>query len=227
MCGRFTITLTVGFGERFGVDESSLDLAPRYNIAPSQQVPVIFTTPTGKRVAQPMTWGLVPSWTRDLTGARPLINARADSLSERPSFRGPLARHRCLIPATGFYEWQKSGPQKVPYYICRKDQGFLAFAGLYDVLRGRNPPLWTFAIITTEPNSLVARFHDRMPAILMREDEERWLKPGPIAERDRASILAPCPDDILDSYPVSRAVNDPSREGPELIRRSGDRTLDL
>ncbi|WP_369293774.1 SOS response-associated peptidase family protein, partial [Klebsiella pneumoniae] len=78
-----------------------------------------------------------------MTGARPLINARADSLAERPAFRGPLARHRCIIPATGFYEWQKSGTQKVPYYICRKDKGFLAFAGLYDVLRGRNPPLWT------------------------------------------------------------------------------------
>ncbi len=227
MCGRFTIALTVGFGNRFGVDESSLGLAPRYNIAPSQQVPIIFTTPDGKRVALPMTWGLVPSWTRDLTGARPLINARADSLSERPSFRGPLARHRCIVPATGFYEWQKSGPQKVPYYICRKDQGFLAFAGLFDVLRGRNPPLWTFAIITTEPNPLVARFHDRMPAILTRGNEDRWLTPGPVGEQDRASMLAPCPDDILEAYPVSRAVNDPSREGPELILRSGDRTLDV
>ncbi|MCU0632571.1 MAG: SOS response-associated peptidase [Methanolinea sp.] len=225
MCGRFTLTLTVGFGERFGVEESVLDLTPRYNIAPSQQVPVIHTIPRGERVAVPMTWGLVPSWTRDLTGARPLINARADTLMERPSFRGPLARHRCIIPATGFYEWQKSGTQRLPYYIRRKDQGFLAFAGLYDILKGRDPPLWTFTIITTEPSPLVARYHDRMPAILAREEEERWLAPGPIPGSELVSLLAPCPDDLLEAFPVSKAVNDPSREGPDLIRRAGDRTL--
>lgn len=227
MCGRFTIALTVGFGERFGVDESDLDLAPRYNVAPSQQIPVVFYAPGGRKVALPMTWGLVPSWTRDLTGARPLINARADSLAERPSFRGPLARHRCLIPATGFYEWQKSGTQRVPYYIQPRDRGFIAFAGLYDVLRGRNPPLWTCAIITTDPNPLVARYHDRMPAILVRENEERWLAPGPLSEEDRLSILTPYPEELLEAYPVSRAVNDPSRDGPDLIRRAGDRTLDI
>lgn len=227
MCGRFTITLTVGFGARFGVEESSLDLLPRYNIAPSQLVPVIHSTVKGARVATMMNWGLVPSWTRDLTGARPLINARADSLAERPSFRGPLARHRCLVPATGFYEWKKSGTQRLPYYICRKDGGFMAFAGLFDILKGRNPPLWTFTIITTDPNPLVAQFHDRMPAILLYDDEERWLAPGRLGEDEIASILAPSPADALDAYPVSRAVNDPSREGPELIRRAGDRTLDV
>lgn len=227
MCGRFTITLTVGFGERFGVDESALALSPRYNIAPSQQVPVVYTTPSGEKVARPMTWGLVPSWTRDMTGARPLINARADTLAERPAFRGPLARHRCLVPATGFYEWKKTGTQRTPYYIQRKDQDFFSFAGLYDVLKGRYPELRTFTIITTEPNPLVARYHDRMPAILAREDEARWLSPGPLREADLASILAPCDESILDAYPVSRAVNDPSRDGPDLIRMSGDRTLDL
>ena len=227
MCGRFTITLTVGFGERFGVDETVLSLAPRYNIAPSQQVPVVCTNPRGERVAIPMTWGLVPTWTRDLTGVRPLINARADTLAERPSFRGPLARHRCLVPATGFYEWQKSGTQRVPYYIRRKDQDFLAFAGLYDVLKGRNPPLSTFTIITTDPNPLVARYHDRMPAILAREDEERWLAPGPLRESELLSMLAPCHESLLEAYPVSRAVNDPSRDGPDLIQKAGDRTLEV
>ncbi|MDI9632581.1 MAG: SOS response-associated peptidase [Methanolinea sp.] len=226
MCGRFTLALTVGLGERFGVDTAGLALAPRYNIAPSQQVPVIYTTHEGRRVIQQMTWGLVPSWTRDMTGARPLINARADTLHERPSFRGPLARHRCLVPATGFYEWEKSGTQKVPVYIRRKDGELFAFAGLYDVLKGRVPPLWTFTIITTDPNPLVARFHDRMPAILRREDEARWIAPGPIRREELAEILSPYPEDVLEAYHVSRLVNDPLQEGPHLVRRTGDRTLD-
>lgn len=227
MCGRFTLALTVGFGERFGVDESSLNLVPRYNIAPSQQVPVVFMNFNGDRAAVPMTWGLVPTWTRDLTGARPLINARADTLAERPSFRGPLARHRCIVPATGFFEWQKSGTQRVPYYFRRKDQGFIAFAGLYDILKGRNPPLYTFTIITTNPNPLVARIHDRMPAILKQEDEGRWLAPGPVRESDLQSILAPLDESVLEAYPVSRAVNDPSYDTADLIRRAGDSTLDV
>lgn len=227
MCGRFTITLTVGFGARFGVDETGLGLTPRYNIAPSQQVPVVFTSPGGSRRALPMTWGLVPSWTRDLTGARPIINARADTLAERPAFRGPLARHRCIVPATGFYEWQKSGAQKVPYYIRRKDQDFFAFAGLYDILKGRDPPLFTFTIITTEPNTLTAPYHDRMPAILDRDDEERWLAPGVLRGSEITSMLVPYPADHLEAYQVSKAVNDPLREGPDLTRKGGDRTLDV
>lgn len=227
MCGRFTLALTVGFGERFGIDESSLNLVPRYNIAPSQQVPVVFTNFSGDRAAVPMTWGLVPTWTRDLTGARPLINARADTLAERPSFRGPLARHRCIVPATGFFEWQKSGIQRIPYYFRRKDQGFIAFAGLYDILKGRNPPLYTFTIITTNPNPLVARIHERMPAILKQEDEGRWLAPGSVRESDLQSILAPFDESLLEAYPVSRAVNDPSYDSADLIRRAGDSTLDV
>ncbi|OPX71294.1 MAG: hypothetical protein A4E38_01043 [Methanoregulaceae archaeon PtaB.Bin108] len=227
MCGRFTLALTVGFGERFVVDESPLNLVPRYNIAPSQQVPVVFTNFKGERVAASMTWGLVPTWTRDLTGARPLINARADTLAERPSFRGPLARHRCIVPATGFFEWQKSGTQRIPYYFHRKDQGFIAFAGLFDILKGRNPPLYTFTIITTNPNPLVARIHDRMPAILKQEDEGRWLAPGPVREIDLQSILAPCDESLLEAYPVSRAVNDPTYDSADLIRKAGDSTLDV
>lgn len=227
MCGRFTLALTVGFGKRFGVDESVLGLSPRYNIAPSQHTPVVFTNPSGARVAVHMTWGLVPTWTRDLTGARPLINARADTLAERPSFSGPLARHRCIVPATGFYEWQKSGTVRIPYYFRRKDHDYLSFAGLYDILKGRNPPLYTFTIITTDPNPLVARYHERMPAILMQEDEDRWLAPGPIRESDLSSILAPCDENLLEAYPVSRAVNDPSRDSLDLIRKAGDSTLDV
>ncbi len=226
MCGRFTLALTVGLGERFGVDDSGISLSPRYNIAPSQQVPIIHATHTGERTVRMMTWGLVPSWTRDLTGARPLINARADTLAERPSFRGPLARHRCLVPATGFYEWEKTGTQKVPVYIRRKDEALFAFAGLFDVLKGRDPPLWTFTIITVDANPLVARYHDRMPAILKPGDEARWIAPGPISERERQAILAPCAEEILEAYYVPRAVNDPSQDGPHLIRRTGDRTLD-
>jgi putative SOS response-associated peptidase YedK len=116
---------------------------------------------------------------------------------------------------------------RIPYYFRRKDHDYLSFAGLYDILKGRNPPLYTFTIITTDPNPLVARYHERMPAILMQEDEDRWLAPGPIRESDLSSILAPCDENLLEAYPVSRAVNDPSRDSPDLIRKAGDSTLDV
>ena len=225
MCGGFTISLTIGFGERFGVDESHVTLAPRYNIAPSQTVPVILTSSAGRRQAMPITWGLVPSWTRDPAGARPLINARAETLADRPAFRGPLMRQRCLVPATGFYEWAKRGRDRVPFYIRRKDSLLFAFAGLYDIWKGGGLPLFSFTIVTTAPDPLVARYHDRMPAILREEDEGRWLATASIPRPELDALLSPYPEEFLEAYQVSRAVNDPGKEGPELIRRIGGETL--
>jgi len=226
MCGRFTITVTIGLGERFGVTHCEIPDLPRYNIAPSQAVPVIFQDENGTRACVPMRWGLIPSWAKDPAAVRPAVNARAETLAERPSFRSPLARHRCLIPASGFYEWKKSGKVASPYYIHRKDDEIFAFAGLYDLWKSPVGELIrSCVIITTPPNPLVSGYHDRMPAILMPEDEDRWIDPRPLSADERRELLAPYPDDLLEVYQVSTAVNKPDAEGAHLIAQSRNETL--
>jgi putative SOS response-associated peptidase YedK len=226
MCGRFTITLTVGLAERFGVKHSSRQLTPRYNIAPSQPVPVVVRHEEGGRELAEMVWGLVPHWARDPAAAGRAINARAETLEDRPSFRDPFLHHRCLVPANGFYEWRKEGRSREPYYIHRKDDGLVAIAGLYDIWKGPGgTELKSFVIVTTEPNSLVSRYHDRMPAILRQDDEEKWLTPGRLAQQTVQDILSPYPEKFLEAYRVSRQVNDPAAEGRDLIRRVADSTL--
>ena len=226
MCGRFTITVTIGLGERFGVTHCEIPDLPRYNIAPSQAVPVIFQDENGTRACVPMRWGLIPSWAKDPAAVRPAVNARAETLAERPSFRSPLARHRCLIPASGFYEWKKSGKVASPYYIHRKDDELFAFAGLYDLWRSPEGEMTrTCVIITTPPNPLVSCYHDRMPAILRLEDEDRWIDPLPPSPEEQREILVPYPEDLLEAYRVSTAVNNPGTEGKNLIARSENGTL--
>jgi putative SOS response-associated peptidase YedK len=226
MCGRFTITLTVGLAERFEVKHSDLQPIPRFNIAPSQPVPVVTVTDSGERVLNEMVWGLVPHWARDPSAVGHAINARAETLEERPTFRGPFLSHRCLVPATGFYEWKKEGKRREPYYIHRKDDELFAIAGLYDFWRGcGSEELRSFVIVTTEPNAVVSRYHDRMPAVLRPEDEERWLSPGRLAPELARDILSPYPAEFLEAYRVSTRVNDPSTEGSDLIRRMPGSTL--
>lgn len=226
MCGRFTITLTIGLAERFGVKHTSRQLAPRYNIAPSQPVPVVVRGEDEGRELEEMVWGLVPHWAHDPATAGHAINARAESLEDRPTFRDPFLRHRCLVPANGFYEWKKEGKSREPYYIHRQDDELVAIAGLYDIWRGPGgAELRSFVIVTTEPNSLVTRYHDRMPAILRTEDEERWLSPGRLAREAVREILSPYPAEPLEAYRVSRKVNDPATEGSDLIKRVADSTL--
>jgi putative SOS response-associated peptidase YedK len=221
MCGRFTITVVVGLDERFRVKTHPVDIAPRYNIAPSQNVPVVIHPPrTGRdNEIRMMTWGLVPSWSKDPTRSPKPINARGDSLDKKPMFRELLRYNRCLVPATGFYEWKNEHWGKTPYYIRMKDNSLFAFAGLYDQYRASDgQPVLTFTIITTEPNAVVSPLHDRMPAILRRENEEQWLEPR-ILYRDQVSeILEPYPADQMISYPVSKAVNNANAEGENLIK---------
>jgi putative SOS response-associated peptidase YedK len=228
MCGRFTITLTIGLAERFGVKHSPRQLAPRYNIAPSQPVPVVVRREEGRRELEEMVWGLVPPWARDPAAAGHAINARAETLEDRPSFRNPFLHHRCLVPANGFYEWKKEGKSRNPYYIHRKDDEIFSIAGLYDIWRGQGrEDLRSFVIVTTEPNSLVSRYHDRMPAILRQDDEEKWLTPGRLARETVREILSPYPAEFLEAYRVSRQVNDPATEGSDLIRKLPDSTLGI
>jgi putative SOS response-associated peptidase YedK len=226
MCGRFTITLTVGLGERFRV-HLDRQIAPQYNIAPSEQAPVIFRPEdgTGRELGM-MQWGLVPSWEKDPATARRPINARAETLLTQPLFRSAALYRRCLVPATGFLEWRSEGRGKVPYYINRTDGQLMAFAGIYELWQGPAPePLRTFTIVTTKPNPLVARYHDRMPAILLPENESCWADSREAGEKDLPDILIPYPEDLLEAYQVSAAVNSPKNKGPEVLRPAGDRQL--
>jgi putative SOS response-associated peptidase YedK len=223
MCGRFTISFTVGFADRFKVRIPEPLPPPRYNVAPSQQVPVIICGTGGNREIVEMQWGLLPAWSHDPASSHRPINARAEALSKRPAFRSLVMHRRCLVPATGFYEWQKTGKRRLPHYIHRKDGDYITFAGLYDIWEPpASMPHISFAIVTTEPNDAVIPYHDRMPAILRESDEACWLSPGPIPDYELQKMLAPYPSGLLESWQVSGLVNNPDHDGAELIARQKD-----
>lgn len=220
MCGRFAIATTIGFSERFRVRDPPPDVRERFNVAPGQPVPVLVRDPYAPGPAAAtvsvMKWGILPPWQRD-AGKYLLINARAETLAEKPFFRGLLAGSRCLVPATGYYEWKKSGKLRDPYYITTKDRSLVAFAGLY--LPGKGNEHSTFAIVTTAANDRVALLHDRMPAILPCSGEEAWVGGGALSEEERKCLLSPAPTDLLEAYRVGRTVNSPAYDGPELVVR--------
>jgi len=216
MCGRFTIVPTIDFHERFSLPPGPA-VTPRYNVAPGQQVPVIVRKDRNRAIA--MTWGLLPSFVKDPVGGHPMINARAETLLGKPAFRSAVQENRCLVPASGFYEWKKEGARKIPFYIRMKSANLFSIAGIFGIQEvPEGGELATFAIITTEPNVLLAGLHDRMPAILPRHQEESWIRPGRIGPSDIARILAPFPAGEMEAFPVSGMVNDPANEGPGLIR---------
>jgi putative SOS response-associated peptidase YedK len=217
MCGRFTFQPTEAFYGRFQISNHLDSLVPRYNIAPAQMVPVIIAQSPRRIVL--MRWGLIPHWAKDEKTAYKMINARVETLTQRPAFRGLLSHHRCLVPASGFYEWKAEGRDKTPYYIHPEGQPYLAFAGLYDVwITPRGEELSTFTVITTEADPFMARLHNRMPVVLERELEDDWLDPEITSARDVLGLLERSVGIPLDAYPVSRLVNKPSVDGQELIR---------
>jgi putative SOS response-associated peptidase YedK len=228
MCGRFTIAISVGFYDRFNVArDSSPPLVSHYNITPGQEIPTILRDEAGGRAVALMMWGLVSSWTRDRhTGHHP-INARAETLTEKPMFSSLVETRRCLIPASGFFEWRKEGKVNVPYYIHRKDNALVAFAGLYDIWKGEEPPLCSCTIVTTAPNRVVAPLHDRMPAILRKDDESLWLAEGAPDRIMLSRVLAPYPAQDLESYRVSRLVNNTSIDSPDIIVPENDIQLTM
>lgn len=218
MCGRYTLHhKPIEIEERFEVElESEEEYEARYNIAPTQGV--ITIRQTDKREAAVCKWGLIPYWAKDPSIGNKMINAKAETLAEKPSFKHAYAKRRCLIPADGFYEWKKeSGGSKQPIHIRRRDQGLFAFAGLWEEWKTpEGTKLQSCTIITVEPNELVAEFHHRMAAILLPEDEARWIDPKATIA-DVSALLRPYPSDLLEAYAVSRAVNSPSQQGPSLI----------
>lgn len=219
MCGRYTLHHTPEeIAERFAVESIITAPAPRYNIAPTQVIPVIRQADARELIG--CKWGLVPFWAKDPKVGNKMINAKAETLATKPAFKYALAKRRCLIPADGFYEWDKSGGQGAsqPMYFRRRDGDLFAFAGLWEesrLLDGET--LRTCTIITIEPNELVADIHNRMPALLKPEDEDAWLAPQQQAA-DVLSLLRPYPADEMEAIPVARTVNSPSFDNVSCIQ---------
>jgi putative SOS response-associated peptidase YedK len=219
MCGRYNLHSPMEDVAAQFEAEARTTFAPRYNLAPTAVVPVVSASREGRAITLHV-WGLVPSWSKDPSVGARLANARGETVADKPSFRAPFKRNRCIIPADGFYEWQArpAGP-KQPFYIRAVDGSILGFAGLRDEWEGPDGALATCTIITTSANALMAPIHDRMPVILARADYAAWLDPGTPPERLKA-LLRPCPDAQLRCYPVGRKVGDARNEGPELMEPS-------
>lgn len=218
MCGRFTLTVAE-LEAYFGPFEGT-PMPPRYNIAPTQEVAVIRQL-EGKRLLAPMRWGLIPAWAKAAKGGPSLINARADTVAEKPAFRSAFKLRRCLVPADGFFEWRTEGKKKVPVYFKMRDGRPFAFAGLWEHWHGAEGDINSFTLITTEPNSVVAPVHDRMPVILPPDQYDRWLDPE---LRDPAALqplLRPYPGEAMMGYPVSTRVNKPIDDDPSLLEPEG------
>ena len=220
MCGRYTLFADLTeLGERFGFDADGLPLSPNYNIAPTQIVLAV-TNGDGRHAAQ-MRWGLVPSWTKSLPSSRPMINARAETVAERPAFRSAFRRRRCLVIADGYYEWQRAGSGRTPFRIAMESGEPFAFAGLWETWQNPEGELVkSCAIITTDASEALNPIHDRMPVILPREHEELWLDhevqdPGVLSD-----ILIPHKVGGLVAYQVPSLVNSVRNNGPELVSRA-------
>ncbi|MGD8377411.1 MAG: SOS response-associated peptidase [Acidobacteriota bacterium] len=219
MCGRYTLTTTGSLiGDLFDLRETP-QLAPRYNIAPSQAAPVVRRDESsGDRVLERLRWGLVPAWSREPPGAEArMINARSETAASKPAFRDPLRRRRCLVPADGFFEWRKEGGRKQPLWIRMQDGRPFAFAGLWDRWHpDEGEPIDSFTILTIRPNELVATIHDRMPVILPRKAFDPWLDPGREAEA-LLDLLGPYPAAEMSAVAVSPRVGNPANDDPSLI----------
>jgi putative SOS response-associated peptidase YedK len=216
MCGRFTLRSSPrAVAEAFGLAEFPL-FEPRYNIAPTQPVAAI-RLQNGRRQLSFLQWGLIPSWADDPSIGNRMINARAEGVADKPSFRSAFKKSRCLIVADGFYEWQKVGKAKQPYYIRLQDERPFAFAGLAEHWRRGDQSIDSCTVITTEANELMADIHDRMPVILSPDDYEFWLDPEFQGKEKLLSLLRPFPADELTAYPVSAIVNSPRNEKAECV----------
>jgi putative SOS response-associated peptidase YedK len=226
MCGRI-VRIRDDYGDLFGVRDLSetrvrhdaLSWLDRFNIAPTETDVIIRPAAEGRDLVA-SRWGLVPRWQKDRRFPRSTFNARAETLAEKPMFRPLIKGHRCIVPASGFYEWRREGSAKQPYYIHRGDERPIALAGLWsewtDPESGEQ--LTSHTVITCAPNTAMAPIHDRMPVILDAEGLDAWLDPHVKSAADVLPLLGPCPADWLAIYPVSAQVNDARADGPDLIR---------
>ena len=222
MCGRYTLTSPEDLAARFGLGAlTETHIEPRYNVAPSQAVPVIVGGEAGPSLVT-MRWGFQPAWMRSDGQRPPPINARSESLLERPMFRGSVGKGRCLIPADGFYEWMAVPGRKTkqPMYIRLKGGGLFAFAGLY--VQGPNDVGETCVIVTMAANDVLSPIHERMPVLLDRDIEARWLDPDLENSQAALAYLQPVSPDRFETFPVSSLVSSARNEGPELIEPAKD-----
>jgi putative SOS response-associated peptidase YedK len=205
MCGRFALKHTpVEIASHFSLAECA-DFDARFNIPPGTNIPVIRHSPEGKRVLHLLRWGLVPHWAKDPSIGAKLNNARGESVAEKPSFRDAFNRRRCLVPASGFFEWKTEGKVKQPYYISLRSNDPMAMGGIWESWRSPDGSiLRTVCIVTVGPNAVMSPIHDRMPVILSAEHWQAWLT-APAS--DIQSLVAPCPADRIQAWTVSRRVN--------------------
>jgi putative SOS response-associated peptidase YedK len=219
MCGRFTLTVNPAeVQETFSSYSFPQQFAPRFNIAPTQ--PVLAIPNDDQNIADFFVWGLIPMWAKDPSIGNRMINARGETLEEKPAFRSSLKYKRCLILADGFYEWKGAEGKKVktPFFIHMKDRKPFAFAGLWDSWNSPDGSLVkSCTIITTEPNELTGIIHNRMPVILHPRDYAKWLDPSPQTPDQLKPLIKPFPADLMDAYPVSTLVNTPANDRPELV----------
>jgi len=219
MCGRFVqASPSRAYAELFGLADTELDLPPRYNVAPSQAVLAARMEPTHKTRLVPLRWGLVPGWSKGPDARYSMINARAETVHEKPAYRSAFKYRRCLIPSEGFYEWRSEGGRKQPWLIHRRDRRPFAMAGLWE--HWQDPAgneLESCTIIVTQANALIAPIHDRMPVILDPTDWATWLDPANQNPAALGTLLRSYADEQMAAYPVSTRVNRPANEGAALI----------
>jgi putative SOS response-associated peptidase YedK len=218
MCGRFTLTLEAAdIEQELGLAGIPMDWQARFNIAPTQ--PILSVADGIQRKAEWMRWGLIPGWAKDMAIGNRLINARAETINEKPAFRQAFARRRCLIPADGFYEWQHTGDKRSgsqPFRFHRKDGKPFMFAGLWEIWRGtEGNEIHSCTIITCDANELVSSVHNRMPVMLNGEKSWRWLESTQANEL--LSLLKPYPTELMEALPVSPMVNNPKQDSQELV----------
>jgi len=216
MCGRFTLhTSPEILREHFGV-AGAPELAASYNIAPSQRVPAVRVA-GGRRELVLLRWGLIPSWAKNAKTAYRMINARAETLADKPAYRGAFRQRRCLIPADGFYEWRQTGSGKQPYHIRMKDEGVFAIAGLWERWEGDDENIESCSIIVTQANDTIRPVHDRMPVIVAPGDYGQWLDPAIPGGEKITTLLRPYPAGAMVAYPVSSRVNSPANNDAQCI----------
>lgn len=217
MCGRFTLTADpADLQQAFPAYAFPMQYTPRFNIAPTQPVLAIH-----RQGVEFFLWGLIPSWAKDASIGARLINARAETLAEKPAFRAAFKYRRCLIPADGFYEWKSEAgtKRKTPYFISLRGHRLFAFARLWEIWNSPDgSEICTCAIVTTRPNHLMAELHDRMPVILQPSDYAQWLDPAPLLPASLLPLLRPFPAEEMTAYPVSTLVNNPANDRPECIQ---------
>lgn len=224
MCGRYTLKENKEQVASWldAVLEGFEDYEPNYNVAPSNEMPVMVDDKSRQRLVYPFRWGLLPFWAKEQKTSYSMINARAESLADKKSFKPCFESQRCIVPASGFYEWKGEKGNKTPYYIYPTHEPMFAFAGLYNVWHAPDDSarIPTYTIVTTDANRTMEELHDRMPAMLLKEEWDEWLDRDNHDTGALQELLRPFPDDALSYYPVSKAVNNVRNNGPELIERA-------